>query len=300
MAWINGLKVGHYTDTAAQTGCTVVLCENGCVAGVDVRGAAPGTRETDLLTGYHLVERVQAILLTGGSAFGLDAAGGVMQYLEERGIGQDTGTARVPIVPAAVLYDLDIGSKDVRPGKTEGYAACINASASPVKTGRIGAGTGATIGKLLGPQHASPGGLGWASVEINNITVMAIVAVNALGDIYDHRSGRQIAGMQKDGLLLSCSDMLLHGGGTPPSPGSNTTIGVIATNAALTREEANRLATVAHDGLALSIRPVHTPYDGDTLFAVSTGEITIENKLPLFAAAVEATALAVEEVAICH
>lgn len=290
---IRGVRVGHYTNPQARTGCTVILFDGGAVCGVDVRGGAPGTRETELLSGYHLVERTNALLLTGGSAYGLDAAGGIMKYLEERKIGNEKNGIYVPIVPGAVLYDLGVGDPTVRPGPTDGYRACEEASDAPVPDGSIGAGTGATIGKCLGKEYASRGGIGNAIVRLpGGVFVAALIAVNALGDVYDHRTGERISGAMKDGSPLNCYDTLLKGNGEGGP--TNTTIGAIVTNAKLTREEANRMALIAHDGLAMSIRPVHTPSDGDTLFAASTNEISGANLLSLFTAAAEVTALAVE------
>jgi L-aminopeptidase/D-esterase-like protein len=294
---IRGLKVGHYTDNAAKTGCTVILCEEGAVCGVDVRGAAPGTRETDLLTGYHLVDRVHAVMLCGGSAFGLAAADGAMRYLSEKGIGFDSGVCPVPIVPAAVIFDLAVGNSAVRPDAKAGYAACENASDGEVPCGAVGAGTGATVGKLLGMEHCEQGGVGSFALTLpNGVVVAALVVVNAMGDVYDHHTGEILAGVNQDGAHLNAMNMLTSPF-EPPKAGANTTIGVVATNARLTREETNRLATVGHDGLALAIRPVHTPFDGDTLFALSTGEVPMEDTAALFrvfAAAAEVTAQAVQ------
>jgi L-aminopeptidase/D-esterase-like protein len=288
---VAGLMVGHATDREAATGCTVILCREGAVAGADVRGGAPGTRETDLLAPGRTVERVHAVLLTGGSAFGLDAAGGVMRYLEERGIGFDTGAARVPIVPAAVLYDLEVGRADRRPDREMGYAACQSASAAPPEQGRVGAGTGATVGKLMGMAHAMPGGVGAASVKTGGVTVAALVAVNAVGNVVDHRTGHTLAGVRVNGAFADPIALMLDGAGGAPA-GVNTTIGVIATDGILTGVQAARLACVAHDGLALSIRPVHTAMDGDTLFALSTGRAACDfNRVCV--AAVEAVARAI-------
>lgn len=286
---IPGLLVGHYTNAAAQTGCTAILCEKGAVAGVDVRGSAPGTRETDLLRGYNVVERVNAIMLCGGSAFGLDAASGAMQYLEERGMGMNVGPTVVPIVPAAVIFDLTEGDAHVRPGKAEGYIACRNASAGPVPEGRVGAGTGATVSKAFGREHARPGGVGSCCLELfGGVKVAALMVVNALGDIYDPATGALKTAAVLNGKPTPClTSPALSGAGF-----GNTTIGVIATNAKLTREQANKLASMGHDGLAMAIRPVHTSMDGDTLFGLSTGEIEAP-LLPILAAAARAAAEAV-------
>lgn len=286
---IDGILVGHDTDATARTGCTVVMCQSGAVAGVDVRGAAPGTRETDLLRGYNSVERIHAIALCGGSAYGLDAASGVMRYLEEQGIGVDVGVGVVPIVPAAVLFDLGIGNPNVRPDHHSGYRACQAASVDAPLRGAIGAGTGATVGKALGPQYAMQSGIGSCCLSLpDGVKVAAMVAVNALGDVYNYKSGELLAAACVNGHLTPCLEQLDK---LNPSF-SNTTIGIIATNAILTREEANKLASIGHDGLAMSIRPVHTCLDGDTLFALSTGVIAYP-LLPLLAAAAQATAHAV-------
>ncbi|MFQ5825765.1 MAG: P1 family peptidase [Dehalococcoidia bacterium] len=269
---VPGIKVGHWTDRQAVTGCTVVLCPQGAVAGVEVRGSAPGTRETDILRPMNLVERVHAILLSGGSAFGLEAAGGVMRYLEERGYGLETKAARVPIVPAAVLYDLGIGSATVRPGPEEGYRACL-AAADQVEEGSVGAGTGATVGKILGLDRATKGGLGTASQTIGGeIIVAALVAVNAFGDIVEPETGKTVAGPRGEGGFLSTLELMKKGAGEQGLPSFNTTLAVVATNAQLNREGANKLCQMAHDGLSRAIRPCHTMLDGDTVFALSLGE----------------------------
>lgn len=276
MALLDGLAIGHHTRRDRATGCTVVLCPEGATAGVDVRGGAPGTRETDLLRSENLVSQVHAVLLTGGSAFGLDAASGVMRWLEERGHGLNVGPARVPIVPAAVLFDLWHGDARIRPTADDGYAACENAQAvqqaQQVQSGPLGAGAGATVGKLFGPEHSMAGGIGWASLAVHGVTVAALVAVNAVGDVVDG-SGALIAGArQADGHFIDSAAALARGE-LPRHllPGTATTIGVIVTDAALSKAQCNKLASMAHDGLARSIRPIHTPFDGDTLFALATG-----------------------------
>ena len=271
---IPGLRVGHWTNRRAATGCTVVLCEGGAVAAVDVRGGAPGTRETDLLRPGSLVERIHAVLLSGGSAFGLDAAAGVMRYLEEQGVGFPTPGGLVPIVVGAVLYDLSIGRSDVRPDAAAGYAACRAAKGGRVSQGSVGAGSGATVGKALGMERAVKGGIGTASERTaGDITVGALVAVNCLGEVVDPDSSRIVAGPRDEkGGFLSTLDILR---GRPPSGRSggftNSTIGVVATNARLSREQAYRLAVMAHDGLARTVRPAHTPVDGDVFFSLATG-----------------------------
>lgn len=270
---IAGLKVGHHSDVRRPTGCTVLLCEQGAVAGVDVRGAAPGTRETDLLAPENTVDRVHAILLAGGSAFGLDAAGGVMRWLAERGHGLAVGPARVPIVPAAVLFDLWLGDPGIAPDAAAGYAACEAASPRAPAQGSVGAGTGATVGKLRGIQHAMKGGIGTASVRVGDVTIGALVAVNAIGDILDPASGQLLAGARgDDGRPLGMMDAMLRGElPAVPLSGTATTIGIVATDARLSKAGATKLAQMSHDGLARTINPVHTVSDGDVMFALATG-----------------------------
>ena len=273
---VAGLKVGHFTHPLRPTGCTVVLCEAGATAGVDVRGAAPGTRETDLLAPGNLVEQVHAVLLSGGSAFGLDAAGGVMRWLEARGHGLPVGPVRVPIVPAAVLFDLWLGDPAIRPDAAAGHAACEAASSAAPAEGNVGAGAGATVGKLFGIEHAMKGGLGTASLQVGGHTVAALVAVNALGDIRDPADGTLLAGA-RDASSHRLRDSLaaMRAGQFPATlqAGQNTTIGVVATDAVLDKAQAQRLASMAHDGLARAIVPAHTQHDGDLLFALATGRV---------------------------
>lgn len=271
---VAGLLVGHHTETRRPTGCTVVLTPQGAVAGVDVRGAAPGTRETELLSPLNAVEQVHGILLAGGSAFGLDAAGGVMRWLDERGHGIAVGPARVPIVPAAILFDLWVGDATIRPDAASGYAACEAASTAAPAEGNVGAGTGATLGKLFGIARAMKGGIGTASVTVDGVTIGAIVAVNAMGDVLDPSTGRLVAGARTaDGhALLGTMDAWRAGDlPAPLQPGGATTIGIVATDAVLTKAQANKVAQMAHDGLARCIDPVHTMADGDTIFALATG-----------------------------
>ncbi|MEZ4708545.1 MAG: P1 family peptidase [Caldilineaceae bacterium] len=271
---IPGLRVGHWTDAAAATGCTVILCPEGAVAGVDVRGGAPGTREIALLDPVCTVERVNAVLLTGGSAFGLAAADGVVRWLEEHGYGFDVGVAKVPIVPAAVLFDLVIGNPNVRPDAGAGYAACVAASAGTVAEGNVGAGTGATVGKMLGLNRASKGGLGTASRQIGQgIVVAALVAVNAIGSVINPATQRVIAGARLDDGSFASPRQMIESRLSDANlfPGANTTIAVVATNVALTKPEATKVAQMAHDGLARVINPIHTASDGDTVFALSLG-----------------------------
>jgi len=276
---VPGLKVGHWTNLEAGTGCTVVLCPQGAVASVDVRGGAPATRETDLLDPTCTVQQVHAILISGGSAFGLAAADGVMRWLEEHDYGFDTGVARVPIVPAACLFDLPLGRADVRPDAAAGYAACEAASTDAVAMGNVGAGTGAAVGKLLGFGQASKGGLGSASKSLGRgVVVAALVAVNAVGDVVDPRSGKILAGARKPlvgGFVDSEKFMQSRMGQTIQDLANkrgNTTLAVVATNAKLSKAQAKRMAMMAHDGLARTIRPSHHPFDGDAVFALSTGE----------------------------
>jgi L-aminopeptidase/D-esterase-like protein len=271
---VKGVLAGHATDEKGKTGCTVVLFKDGAVAGADVRGAAPGTRETDLLRPGNTVEKIHAVLLAGGSAFGLDAAGGVMRWLEERDIGFDVKIAKVPIVPAAVLFDLGVGSAAARPDAAMGYAACEAASGRELAQGPAGAGTGATVGKLMGPLFQMRGGVGTASMKTSHgAVVAAVVAVNALGDVIDYKTNKFMAGIRVPPGIHPGAQAVMASGKLPDiAPGTNTTIGVVVTDAALTKTQANRLAAVAHDGLAWSIRPVHTALDGDALFAASYGD----------------------------
>jgi len=271
---VPGIKVGHYTDKRAATGCTVILCERGAVAGVDVSGSSPGTRETDLLRLGNLVEKVQAIVLSGGSAFGLDAATGVMKYLEERGFGYETSAGRVPIVPAAIIFDLNIGDSKVRPGANEGYQACLAATDGKVTEGCVGAGTGATVGKILGVERAIKSGLGTASQKIaRDVVVAALVVVNAVGDVIEPGTGKILAGPRKpDGSGFLSTSELWKGDLKEAVPPFNTVIGVVATDARLSKAEANRLARVAQVGITRTIDPCHTMYDGDALFVLSLGE----------------------------
>jgi len=273
-----GIEVGHHTLAERPTGCTVVLARAGAVAGVDVRGGAPGTRETDLLDPVNTVEQVQAVVLAGGSAFGLDTASGAMRWLEERGLGYPTRAGVVPIVPAAILFDLGLGDPRVRPGAACGYAAAAQASSERVKEGNVGAGAGATVGKLLGAARAMKAGLGSAAIALpDGLVVGALVAVNAVGDVVDPASGRVLAGVRTaDGKGLADARILLRSGGLGPAreptrPGENTTLAVVATNARLTKAQATKVAQMAHDGLARVLFPVHLPSDGDTVFALATG-----------------------------
>ncbi len=273
-----GVLIGHDTDDRRPTGVTVVLLPEGTTAGVDVRGAAPGTRETDLLDPVNTVQEVHAIALCGGSAFGLDAAGGVMSWLESQGRGIEVGPVRVPLVPAAVIFDLGVGDPTIRPDAGSGARACAAAvPVAEVREGSVGAGAGASVGKLLGPDRAMRGGVGIATLRAHGITMSAVVVVNAVGDVVDPGTGAGLAGarVSPDSLELAgaVGQILVGGHGDGPVAAGNTTIGVVITDARLTKAQATRLAQVAHDGLARTIRPVHTPMDGDTLFAAATGTL---------------------------
>ncbi|WP_326534168.1 P1 family peptidase [Pseudorhodoferax sp.] len=274
---VAGIEVGHFTDPRRPTGCSVVLARGGAVAGVDVRGGAPGTRETDLLAPSNLVERVHAVMLAGGSAFGLAAADGAMRWLEEQGVGLDVRFATVPLVPAAVLFDLPLGDARIRPDAAAGYAACQAATRAAPAQGNVGAGAGAMVGKVFGAARAMKGGIGTASVCVDGVTVGALVACNALGDVVDPDTGRVLAGARTaDGLaLLDTRRALLAGQAPRPIlAGTNTTLAVLATDATITKPQAHRLAQAGHDGLARTINPVHTMSDGDTVFALATGLAT--------------------------
>jgi len=278
---VPGFKVGQAQDLDAITGCTVVLCPPNTVGGVDQRGGAPGTRETDLLATGQLVNQVTAVLLTGGSAFGLDAAAGVMRYCEEQKMGLNTGLGIVPIVPAAVLFDLGIGNGKVRPDAEMGYQACLNASADPPAEGNWGAGTGATVGKILSPKMATKSGIGTASIDLGGGGIVgALVAVNAFGDVVDPESGKIIAGARgikgyADTLKVMKSFVGKKVMGFMSGP-SNTVIGVVATNVKLSKEGITRVAQMAHNGLARMVRPAFTLMDGDTCFGLSSGEVEMD------------------------
>lgn len=303
---ITGITVGHAQDDEGMTGCTVILCPEGTTGGVDQRGGAPGTRETDLLHPMHLVSYVDAILLGGGSAFGLDAASGVMQYLEEQGRGVDTGVAKVPIVPAAILFDLAIGKPDIRPNKAMGYQACVNASAAPPAQGNYGAGTGATVGKILGMTQATKSGIGTASIDIGKgVIVSAIIAVNAFGDIISPETGAILAGARTwqkgplkvgDGPIFADTLQVMKNLAgrviMDYATRQNTIIGVVATNARLTKEEINKVAQMSHDGFAAVVRPAHTMLDGDTIFALATNKKNADVNI-VGAYAAQAVALAI-------
>ena len=284
---VRGIEVGQAQDEDALTGCTVILCRSGAVAGVDVRGSAPGTRETDLLDPVNLVEKVHAVVLTGGSAYGLDAASGVMRYLEEQDIGYDLGTVKVPIVPAAVLYDLGLGRADVRPDAAMGYRATASASSEAPEEGNVGAGTGASVGKMRGMEFAMKAGIGTSSMNLGELIIGAIVAVNAIGDVVDPSNGVKIAGL-RSGTTLEW----MKNNRTDSAVQSNTTLGVVATNAKLTKAQATKVAQMAQDGLAQAIRPAHTMFDGDAIFTLATSAVDADTSMVgAFAAEVMAQAI---------
>lgn len=279
---VKGLKVGQIEDTDALTGCTVVICEEGATCGVDVRGSAPGTRETDLLDPINSVQKVHAVVLSGGSAFGLESTCGVSKYLEEKNIGFEVGVCKVPIVTGAVLFDLGVGDYKVRPDKEMGYKACLNASETELKQGNYGAGCGATVGKIKGLNYVTKGGIGSCSIKLDNgIVVSALIAVNAFGDIYE--DGKVIAGVLNDDKtkLLNTYEIMKSGFVKGGFKIDNTTIGIVATNAKLTKAQCKKISQMAHDGYAKSIFPIHTPHDGDAIFTMSTGKIQVDSDITL-------------------
>ena len=273
---IDDIKVGHAHNIDAGTGCTIVISENGATAGIDVRGGAPGTRESDLLNPVNLVEKIHAIILSGGSAFGLDAASGVMQYLEERDVGFDVQVTKVPIVCGAVLFDLAVGNHRIRPDKEMGYQASRNATNLACAEGCVGAGTGATVGKILGPERSMKSGLGCYAIQVDELKIGAIVAVNCLGDVIDPETGERLAGLLNDDLTqLAYTEEIMIQSCTEKKNlfAGNTTIGIIATNAILTKSQATKLASMAQNGYARTMRPAHSMVDGDTIFTMATGHI---------------------------
>ncbi len=272
---IPGIEVGHFSSDKGMTGCTVVLCKRGATGGVDVRGSAPGTRETDLLKAEKLVDKIHGVVLSGGSAFGLDAAGGVMKYLEEMGSGFDVGVTKVPIVCGAVIFDLNLGDYKIRPDFHMGYEAAKNSSSEERRQGNIGCGTGATVGKILGPENSMKSGLGSASMNVGNLWVGALVVVNSYGDVYDYNNNHILAGIfdRKNKKLMNSYELMKEKEKTTGFPMGNTTIGVVATNGKITKAEGNKIAQMAQNGLARSINPINTTYDGDTVFVMGTGEV---------------------------
>lgn len=272
-----GLEVGHSHSEEALTGCTVIICKDGATGGVDVRGGAPGTRETDLFKAENMVDKVHGIVLSGGSAFGLEASSGVMKFLEEEGIGLDVGVTKVPIVASAVIFDLAIGDYKIRPDSNMGYNAAKTVSITENRQGNIGCGMGATVGKIMGPNNAMKSGLGSATMTMDELVVSAIVVVNSFGDIYDYKSGKQIAGVYdyENKQLLNTIEVMTNYTNLGYSA-ENTTIGVIGTNAILTKAEANKVSQMAHDGFARSINPVHSMMDGDTIFTMATNMVEFD------------------------
>ena len=275
---IKGIKIGHAQDIEGGTGCTVILCEEGAFAGVDVRGGAPASRETELLKPVNMVEQIHGVMLSGGSAYGLDAGAGAMKYLEERGKGFDVGVAVVPIVCGASLFDLVVGDPKCRPDKDMGYRACLNASSEKPDEGNVGAGTGATVGKFLGMDFMMKSGLGTYAVQMGDWILGAIVAVNALGDVIDADTGKRLAGiLNKDKTSLYSTEEAMYEEYDKDRNvfSGNTTIGCIVTNARLSKSQATKIASIAHNGFARAIRPVHTMVDGDTVFVLATGEVDV-------------------------
>ncbi len=292
---VPGIKVGHWTHESGSTGCTVILAEKGAVAGVDVRGGAPGTRETELLKPEMSVDKIHAVTLSGGSAFGLVTADGVMRYLEGESIGYSFGGSVIPIVSGAILFDLGVGDSTVRPTADSGFLAAKTASDDPVAIGNIGAGAGATVGKLQGLKRAMKGGLGSAAIELpNGLVVGALAAVNAVGDVVDPENGAIIAGARtEDGTgFVDAAKWLRSGEPLAGEPAQNTTIGVVAANVTWTKAEATKVAQMAHDGLARAIRPAHMPSDGDTIFALGTGGLRADARLTGMIGAVAADVFA--------
>ncbi len=273
---IEGIKIGNAQDFNALTGCTVIICEEGATAGVDVRGGSPGTRETDLLNPVNMVDKIHAVTLSGGSAFGLDASSGVMQYLEERNIGFDVSVTKVPIVCSAVLFDLIAGDYKIRPDKAMGYAACENAQMNQCVEGNVGAGTGATVGKILGPEYSMKGGLGCYAVQVGELQVGAVIAVNCLGDIVDPSTGKMVAGALKEDhkSFANTEDVMISTYSEKKNLfNGNTTIGTVITNGKFSKSEMNKIASMAHNGYGRTMRPAHSMFDGDTIFTMATGKI---------------------------
>lgn len=287
---IEGIKIGNAQNLKGATGCTVVICEEGAAAGVDVRGGSPGTRETDLLNPVNLIDKIHAVVLAGGSAFGLDAASGVMQYLEERNIGFDVSVTKVPIVCSAVLFDLVIGDHRIRPDKAMGYEACKNSEINQCKEGNEGAGTGATVGKILGPENSMKGGLGCYAIQVGELQVGAVIAVNCLGDVIDPSTGEIVAGaLNEDKKTFANTEEIMISRYSEKKNlfSGNTTIGVVITNGKFTKSEMNKIASMSHNGYGRAMRPAHSIFDGDTIFTMSTGKVDADiNVVGLLAARV--------------
>lgn len=276
---VEGIKVGHYEDLENLTGCSVIICEEGATGGIDVRGSAPGTRETDLFQDKKTVDKIHSVVLSGGSAFGLDASGGVMKYLEEKNVGFDTGIIKVPIVSSAVIFDLGLGNPHIRPDLNMGYLASKNSNNKDYRQGNVGAGAGASVGKILGKKFSMKSGLGSASVILGDLVVSAMVVVNAVGDVYNLK-GKKIAGVYDyENSKFLDSIEIMKSGYINTLEGVNTTIGVVATNAILTKGQSNKVAEMAHNALAKRIMPVHTTFDGDTVFSLSTNKVEADVNL---------------------
>ncbi|MBU5484809.1 P1 family peptidase [Clostridium sp. MSJ-11] len=272
---IDGINIGHAQNLEGGTGCSVIICKEGATAGVDVRGGAPGTRETDLLNPVNMIEKIHSIVLSGGSAFGLEAANGVMEYLDKCEVGFDVGVTKVPIVCSAVLFDLSVGLKNIRPDKAMGYQAAIHSEHNKEDLqGNVGAGTGATLGKMLGPEHSMKGGLGSYCIQVGDLKIGALIAVNCLGDVVDPKTGEIIAGAIKNSKFINTEQWMIDNYNKDNNvfPG-NTTIGAVITNAILTKSSANKIASMAHNGYARTMRPAHTMFDGDTIFTMATNKI---------------------------
>jgi L-aminopeptidase/D-esterase-like protein len=278
---IKGIKVGHSQSIDGMTGCTVIICEEGATGGVDVRGSAPGTRETDLFKPEKMVDRIHAVVLSGGSAFGLDASSGVMKYLEEKGVGFDVGVTNIPIVASAVIFDLNIGNYRIRPDFSMGYEAAKLATTKEYRQGNIGCGMGATIGKIMGPNNAMKSGLGSATLEVGDLKVSAMVSVNSFGDVYDYKTNKQIAGVYdyQNNRMLNTYEIMKNTDRFLGFSMENTTIGIIVTNANLDKAQANKISQMAHNGFARSINPIHTMLDGDTIFTMATNEVECDINL---------------------
>ena len=279
---VKGIRLGHAEDNLALTGTSVILCPDGFTAGVDVRGAGPGTRETDLLRAENLVQKVHGVFLTGGSAYGLDVGGGIMKFLEEKNVGFDVGVGVVPIVPGAVLFDLAVGDAKVRPDFKMGYAAAKNAREKDESMGNLGAGSGASVGKILGNDFAMKSGIGQSSVKVGDLVVSSIVALNAMGDIFDYEKGKRIAGVydrKNKKFLDTCTLYEKSLNDYNQFSPANTTISLVATNAKLTKANCNKISQMAHDGYGRSINPVHTMNDGDTIFTLASGEVKADINL---------------------
>lgn len=278
---VEGIKVGHSQCENGVTGCSVILCEEGATPGIDTRGGAPGTRETDIFKSEMMVDKIHGVVLSGGSAFGLAASSGTMKYLEEIDVGFDVGVTKVPIVSSAVIFDLNIGDYKIRPDFDMGYEACKNSSREENRQGNIGCGMGATVGKILGPGNSMKSGLGSATISLGKLKVSALVSVNSFGDIYDYETNKQIAGVYdyKRKKLLNTYDIMKKGKRKLDFSMENTTIGVIGTNAILTKAGANKISQMAHNGYAKSINPVHTMLDGDTIFTMATNRVEVDINL---------------------